>query len=819
MNVLSRKMFQKARPRPARDALNKAGGIMSSSPELMNTVQMYENGGDVFSLTGQRQFGSDGVTQRIPTQPFPEIDFTDIQMTAPKLTSMPPMKKGVAYGGPFGAVAFEKQLLNLQKQSSLYPDKPIVGKIEDPEGKGFPVFEGGKLQGFTTAMEGKKLEPPQKTDIIDMYKKGIVGQVSRELGQKEQEGTTFQDVLDKGLYQAQPRETLLGDIAEYGKKAASVPPFLTALGITGLKNLAKTPGSLYKTVEDENPPMNVDIAGIATDVNRDAPFVPGERTIGVGPSQKQMEEQIQDQERTDRVLGEQDRMQQGQINVDPASSGIQAEIEALNIAMQDKKAMQDRKTDPSLIEQENRGYNAMLDTMTQAERDADITADAATTGEEGGLGSEPTAERVASDVDKNQVSDVDLDIIREEGLMQQGQISRSGENIANSVETGNKDALSSQLKDLMAQFTSNVPKYEGLDKGMAMMKIGFSMAAGKSPYAMQNIANALSSGADMFIKDKSKRDTFNRQVGLSALQYGLGEIGKDKAQQRADVRSIKDYVVGKGGLTMPDGTKFEEGRTVSLNMEQALSLGSDLSNLSSIAAFNTRQAAMTKALTAQLKVIEAQQGKGVKYTDFKSNIEDYGKSLNSAKEAEIAKVFINDALLTVAENDVTSLSAAGKELIRKGGAIFGFDVGEEFKDISTLNRKMNLALNKIIPLVIGDTQSANSISDRDVGFVIKAFLSQGIIEREGGAFKFLGASDDAIALGLKAALVEVNKSQKEDLRTMLSVEDNFDDVMIQGFNKTGTGLLSREITERKQLTGGGGLYYYDPEAQTIGFKE
>jgi hypothetical protein len=47
VNVLSRKMFQKARPRPARDALNKAGGIMSSSPELMNTVRMFSNGGGI----------------------------------------------------------------------------------------------------------------------------------------------------------------------------------------------------------------------------------------------------------------------------------------------------------------------------------------------------------------------------------------------------------------------------------------------------------------------------------------------------------------------------------------------------------------------------------------------------------------------------------------------------------------------------------------------------------------------------------------------------------------------------------------------------
>ena len=85
--------------------------------------------------------------------------------------------------------------------------------------------------------------------------------------------------------------------------------------------------------------------------------------------------------------------------------------------------------------------------------------------------------------------------------------------------------------------------------------------------------------------------------------------------------------------------------------------------------------------------------------------------------------------------------------------------------------------------------------------------------------KFLGDDTSAISAGLQAALKLVDAEQRKDLRKMLSIEDNFDGVMIQGFNKTGTGLLSRQITDRKQLTGGGGLYYYDPEAQTIGLKE
>ena len=73
------------------------------------------------------------------------------------------------------------------------------------------------------------------------------------------------------------------------------------------------------------------------------------------------------------------------------------------------------------------------------------------------------------------------------------------------------------------------------------------MAAGKSPNAIENIASAMSDGADMLIKDKAKRDEFDRQLKLSALQYGLQETGKLRAEDRLEARerrATKDYVAG-----------------------------------------------------------------------------------------------------------------------------------------------------------------------------------------------------------------------------------------------------------------------------------
>lgn len=55
MNVTNRKMF---RPRNARNKLNQMGGIMASSPELMQTVQQFEKGGSVISPFMQNMYGA-----------------------------------------------------------------------------------------------------------------------------------------------------------------------------------------------------------------------------------------------------------------------------------------------------------------------------------------------------------------------------------------------------------------------------------------------------------------------------------------------------------------------------------------------------------------------------------------------------------------------------------------------------------------------------------------------------------------------------------------------------------------------------------------
>ena len=69
--------------------------------------------------------------------------------------------------------------------------------------------------------------------------------------------------------------------------------------------------------------------------------------------------------------------------------------------------------------------------------------------------------------------------------------------VQNVVKNGTPEQKRSSLKELMAQFTDNAPKYEGMNKGLAIAKIGFAIAAGaKLLTRMTNIANGLSQGAD-----------------------------------------------------------------------------------------------------------------------------------------------------------------------------------------------------------------------------------------------------------------------------------------------------------------------------------
>ena len=371
------------------------------------------------------------------------------------------------------------------------------------------------------------------------------------------------------------------------------------------------------------------------------------------------------------------------------------------------------------------------------------------------------------------------------------------------------------LKQLIKEFTDNAPEYKGMDKGLAIAKIGFAMAAGQSPNAVTNIANALSQGADMFIEDDAKRDAFNRQVQLSALQYGLGEVAKQRAQGRADARNFDTYVVGKGGYTAPDGTKFKEGQMVELSMAERLKNADKMQNLASLTAIKEKKEFQLKEMelqVAKLELLKTASGnqifeEGVSAENFQKMKSDYVDLIGKAEDATRAKAVFQQ-LYDIVENPETSPFRSGflGFVGEKGGEIatfFNIEVGKKYTTRREIEELALSAMGDITSVVLGKTQSANSISDRDVLFnILRPFFGNLIRQETDGTFS-INLTQKSLVLGqINRAVARLDDAQVQSLRTADGIYESFEYIpKVKGTTGSAIDLLGDVAKERRQAFG------------------
>ena len=367
------------------------------------------------------------------------------------------------------------------------------------------------------------------------------------------------------------------------------------------------------------------------------------------------------------------------------------------------------------------------------------------------------------------------DIITDEQRKQEGQLGtispKSPKEVADVINKGTKEQQEVELKQLMQEFTQNAPKYEGLDKSLAISKIFFSIAAGKSPDAITNIAEGLEKGADMFIKDKKQKDEFNRQVKLSALQYGLGEKTKLAAEQRLvtrqidkERRAIQNYVAGKGGVKYR-GKTYAEGTDVPVRMADIYD---------NKAPTNLMTDSTVKALAAKAKSFNDLSKQAIKsgtatLPEIRANQEKYAKAVDSAAKAEIGIGIAETALVKVAEDGskILGLSGAFDTMLNKGALALGMNLkGYDKKE--DLQKDFQIMLQKLIPTTLANTQSANSISNRDVDFLITAFFGPGALE--GGPLAFVTQDPDIMKDRIQSAMTEMRNAQRGDFAAMSDAE-------------------------------------------------
>ena len=294
-----------------------------------------------------------------------------------------------------------------------------------------------------------------------------------------------------------------------------------------------------------------------------------------------------------------------------------------------------------------------------------------------------------------------------------GNLNNVKETVQNTVKSG--VGTGGALKQLINEFTSNAPEYEGMDRGLAIAKIGFAMAAGESPNAITNIANALSQGADMFLKDDEKRRDFKRQVELAGLQYGIGELSKMRAEGRAlarQDRNLKYFVAGKD--IKVNGVSYEEGSVVPISegyiRENGIPSGLTTENLVKGA----------QALKGKIDKLLAEQNekKIMSDKDYRANREVISNAASKFEESRNLMTLVEGSIYKVAGGEVTGLAPAAKNLIdRAFAAAFngkGVEQDQTYRSVAEYNRDMQEVANKLIKEIIQEGGKNISNVDRQL---------------------------------------------------------------------------------------------------------
>ena len=319
------------------------------------------------------------------------------------------------------------------------------------------------------------------------------------------------------------------------------------------------------------------------------------------------------------------------------------------------------------------------------------------------------------------------------------------EDVEKLITTGSQEEQQSELKQLMSEFKQNAPEYEGMDKNLALAKVFFSIAAGKDPDALTNIADGLNKGADMFLKDKKERDAFNRQVDLAALRYGLQERSKDRAQK---------FFIADQEVTV-DGKKYAKGDVVSLTSgfirKNGIPSGLTTETLTKAAMDNA--ASIKKALDklSKDKIISPKD-----FNTFTKRVDD--AALNFTKSRNL-QTLIQGQIFNVSEGKITGGLNAGKALVKKAFDFAQIDMGKKYSSIDEYNRDMEEVANTLIQQILGEGSKNLSNVDRALAQQIVGLYTSGAKGVTGYAF----VNDDVLLKRLQRINDKVILTQQNSL--------------------------------------------------------
>lgn len=315
--------------------------------------------------------------------------------------------------------------------------------------------------------------------------------------------------------------------------------------------------------------------------------------------------------------------------------------------------------------------------------------------------------------------------------------------------------------DFMQEFMANAPKYEGADKNLMHAMIGFSIAAGDSPNAMTNIAQGLQAGAQMFLQDKAAKDEFDRQLQLSAMQYGLQEVGKERERGRQPLTfvALED--------TTYNGRPVKRGEQVYIPYKEIERNGG-------VAPAGFGDTAMATAMADREKgyrelLTKAYEDKLVDDTFVASQRDAYSAATSNAIAAQRGIDYMEAAILKVGEeNAIAGIQGGVNDFVSKVAAAAGLDdIATEFGDRGQAVSLVQKAFQNLIPAALSGVQTANSISNRDIELLANAYVDSMM---EGGVFSMATITEEKLMNSMKSALDLLQSSRQRSLTDLAGIE-------------------------------------------------
>ena len=376
-----------------------------------------------------------------------------------------------------------------------------------------------------------------------------------------------------------------------------------------------------------------------------------------------------------------------------------------------------------------------------------------------------------------------------------------------------KKGMSDYLKRFKKAMGS---EYEGMsdsEKGFAIMEAGLKIMAGKSEHALVNIAEGLKGLGPQFAKDAKEKRMWNRQVDMAAAKYALQSMDRDIAQDKSDLRkghffydqSKKDKDNPYGRLTHVSMAKIlENNGALPPNMVQAEIV------VKEIAAAGQAKKTLTKLLMDNAKIYRIDS---VEAGRLEKDVKDAETALISG---EVGLQLLSRVKAQVKAGKVTGLIPAMNDLLTRGAAAANIDLGKEFSSVAEARDAIRRAFQALIPLSLGKSQTANSISNKDVQFLADAYIDSGFLKNN--VFGLAFVKKEVLESKIEGAMEKFRESQKfgldkynKVLNRLTSAEEGLAAAKAQGLGMS-PGPFGREYFA-------GDIARLKPYAQRVGGRQ